>query len=132
MVITTAQFHLTMPEFRFSAGSNLARGVSEICNGETGQKSRLEIRLKLFVGQPFHKDNSSSSSSSGNFIFQYRPPLLCSKEEQRNKFPCATSLLTLKQIHHGNTHNFNIQLGGGDYTPFKLSVSRQALSSKAQ
>ena len=29
LVITTEQFHLTKPEFRFRAGSNPARGVSE-------------------------------------------------------------------------------------------------------
>ena len=34
VVITTAQFHSTKPEFRFCAGSNPTRGVSEICDGE--------------------------------------------------------------------------------------------------
>ena len=34
VVITTAQFHSTKPELRFCAGSNPARGMSEICNGE--------------------------------------------------------------------------------------------------
>ena len=34
MVITTAQLHLTKPELRFCAGSNPARGVSGICDGE--------------------------------------------------------------------------------------------------
>ena len=34
VVITTAQLHSTKPELRFCAGSNPARGVSEICNGE--------------------------------------------------------------------------------------------------
>ena len=34
VVITTAQLHSTKPEFRFCAGSNPARGVSEIHNGE--------------------------------------------------------------------------------------------------
>ena len=34
VVITTAQFHSTKPEFRFCAGSNPARGVSEIRDGE--------------------------------------------------------------------------------------------------
>ena len=32
--ITTAQLHSTKPELRFCAGSNPARGVSEIRNGE--------------------------------------------------------------------------------------------------
>ena len=34
VVITTAQLHWTKPELRFCAGSNPARGVSKICNGE--------------------------------------------------------------------------------------------------
>ena len=34
MVITTAQLHSTKPELRFCAGSNPARGVSEIQDGE--------------------------------------------------------------------------------------------------
>ena len=34
VVITTAQLHLTKPELRFCAGSNPARGVSEIRDGE--------------------------------------------------------------------------------------------------
>ena len=32
--ITTAQLHSTKPELRFYVGSNLARGVSEICHCE--------------------------------------------------------------------------------------------------
>ena len=34
VVIATAQFHSTKPELRFYAGSNPARGVSEIRDGE--------------------------------------------------------------------------------------------------
>ena len=34
VVITTAQFHSTEPEPRFCTGSNPARGVSEIRDGE--------------------------------------------------------------------------------------------------
>ena len=34
VVITTAQLHSTKPELRFCAGSNPARGVSGICDGE--------------------------------------------------------------------------------------------------
>ena len=34
VVITTAQFHATKPELRFCAGSNPARGVLEIRDGE--------------------------------------------------------------------------------------------------
>ena len=34
MVIATAQLHSTKPKFRFCAGSNSARSVSEIYDGE--------------------------------------------------------------------------------------------------
>ena len=34
VVITTAQLHLTKPELKFCAGSNLTCGVSEIRDGE--------------------------------------------------------------------------------------------------
>ena len=34
VVITTAQLHSTKPELRFCAGSNAARGMSEIRDGE--------------------------------------------------------------------------------------------------
>ena len=49
VVITTAQLHSTKPELRYCAGSNPARGVSEICDGEDlSQWSRLEIKLNAF------------------------------------------------------------------------------------
>ena len=49
VVITTAQRHPTKPELRFCAGSNHARGLSEIRDGEDlWQWSRLEIRLNAF------------------------------------------------------------------------------------
>ena len=49
VVTTTAQLHSTKPELRFCAGSNPARGVSEICDGEDlWQWSRLEIKLNAF------------------------------------------------------------------------------------
>ena len=49
VVITTGQLHSTKPELRFCAGSNPARNVSEICDGEDlWQWSRLEIRLNAF------------------------------------------------------------------------------------
>ena len=48
VVITTAQLHSPKPELSFCAGSNPARGVSEIREGEDlWQWSRLEIRLRL-------------------------------------------------------------------------------------
>ena len=34
VVITTAQLHSTKPELRFCTGSNRARGMSEIRDGE--------------------------------------------------------------------------------------------------
>ena len=49
VIITTAQLHSTKPELRFCAGSNPARGVSEIRDSEDlWQWSRLEIRLNAF------------------------------------------------------------------------------------
>ena len=49
VVITTAQLHLSKPEFMFCASSNPARGASEIRNGEDlWQWSLLEIRLNAF------------------------------------------------------------------------------------
>ena len=49
VVITTAQLHSTKPELKFCAGSNPARGVSEIRDGEDlWQWSQLEIRLNAF------------------------------------------------------------------------------------
>ena len=49
VVITTAQLHSTKPNFKLCTGSNPARGVSEIGNGEDlWQWSRREIRLNPF------------------------------------------------------------------------------------
>ena len=49
VVITTAQLHSTKPELRIRAGSNSARGVSEIRDGEDlCQWPRPEIRLNAF------------------------------------------------------------------------------------
>ena len=49
VVITTAQLHSTKPELRFGAGSNHARSMSEIRDGEDlWQWSRPEIRLNAF------------------------------------------------------------------------------------
>ena len=49
VVITTAQLHSTKSELKFCAGSNLARSMSEIRDGENlWQWSRLEIRLITF------------------------------------------------------------------------------------
>ena len=49
VVITTAQLYSTKPELRFCTGSNPARGVSGIRDGEDlWQWSRLEIRLNVF------------------------------------------------------------------------------------
>ena len=49
VVIATAQLHSTKSELRFCAGSNPARGVSEIRDGgDLWQWSRVEIRLNAF------------------------------------------------------------------------------------
>ena len=48
-VLTTAEFHSTKPELSSCAGTNPARGVSEIRDGEDlWQWSRLEIKLNAF------------------------------------------------------------------------------------
>ena len=61
VVITIAQLHSTKPEYRLFSGSNPARGVSEISDGEDlWLWFRLEISLNAFCS---HKNNSSSSSS---------------------------------------------------------------------
>ena len=50
VVLTTAQLHLTKPELRFCAGSNPARGMSEIRDGEDFcQWSQLEVRLQKYT-----------------------------------------------------------------------------------
>ena len=52
VVITTEQIHSTKPEFRFCAGSNSARGVLEIGDGEVlwewSEIKRMELRLNAF------------------------------------------------------------------------------------
>ena len=49
VVITTTQLHLTKPELTFCTGSNPARSVSQIRDGEDlWQWYRLEIRLSAF------------------------------------------------------------------------------------
>ena len=49
VVITTAQLHSNKPELRFCAGSNPARGVSKIRDGEDlWQWSQLEMRSNAF------------------------------------------------------------------------------------
>ena len=68
---TTAQLHSTKPELRFCAGSNPARGVSEIRDGEDlWQWSRLEIRLNTFRRSTIPQNNSSSLSSS-SLLWKY-------------------------------------------------------------
>ena len=49
VIITTAQLHSKKPELRFCPDSNLARGMSDIHDGEDfWQWSRLKIRLNTF------------------------------------------------------------------------------------
>ena len=69
VVITAAQLHSTKPELRFCTGSNPACGVSEIRDREDlWQWSQLEIRLTPFIGQQYHKNNSSPSSSTSSSL----------------------------------------------------------------
>ena len=65
VVITTTQLHSAKLELMSCPSSNPARGVLDVYNGENiWQWSQLEIRINVFVGQPFCKNNSWSSSSS--------------------------------------------------------------------
>ena len=49
VVTTTAQLHSTKSELKFWGGSNPARGMSDICDGEDlWQWSQLEIRSNVF------------------------------------------------------------------------------------
>ena len=64
VVITTAQYHSTKSELRLCAGLNSARGLTEIRNGEDlWQWTQLEIRLNIFICQPYNKNNLSSSAA---------------------------------------------------------------------
>ena len=61
VITSTAQLHSTIPELRFCAGSNPARGMSEICDGKDHlQSSQLEtIPQKEFI-------NSSRKTNDAN------------------------------------------------------------------
>ena len=73
MVITTAQLHSTKPELRFCAGSNPARGVSEICDCEDlWQWPRLEIRLNAFRRSTIPQKQFSSSFHNKKIPDQYK------------------------------------------------------------
>ena len=65
VVITTAQLHSTKPELRFCTGLFLARGVSEIRDGEDlWQWFRLEIRLNTFRQSTISQKQFINSSSA--------------------------------------------------------------------
>ena len=82
VVITTAQLHSTKPKLRFCAGSNPARCMSEIRNGEElWQWSRLEIRLnafcwstipqKQFIIIYLSSSQSTKCNSLGKFLWSF-------------------------------------------------------------
>ena len=63
VVITAAQLHSIKAELRLCAGSNPARGVSEIRHDENlSQWSRLKVKLNAFSQSTVPQNNSSSSS----------------------------------------------------------------------
>ena len=67
VVITTAQLHSSKPESRFCAGSNPARGVSEIRDGEDLCRwSRLEIMLNAFHRSTIPQKSIHHSPPTGN------------------------------------------------------------------
>ena len=59
VVTITAQVHSTKPALRLCAGPKPVSGMLE----NLWKWSQLEIRLSAFVGQPYCKNNSPSSSS---------------------------------------------------------------------
>ena len=61
MVKTIAQLHSAKPELRFCTGSSPACGMSEICDVRIADNDLGWKGLTSFVGQPFHKNNSSPS-----------------------------------------------------------------------
>ena len=66
VVLTTTQLHSTKSDLSICIGSIPACGVLEIWDGEDpGQLAWLQIRLNVFVGQPYHENNLSSPPSWG-------------------------------------------------------------------
>ena len=65
MVIITAQLHSSKSEMRFGAGSNRAGNVSRFAMmriSDNGPGWKLDLTSS--VGQPYHINNSSSSSEN--------------------------------------------------------------------
>ena len=93
VVITTAQLHSTQPELKFCAGSNPARGVSEIHDGEDLWRwSRLEIRLNAF---------GRSTTPQNNFIIitaSYSETLRATMAHSR-PLSIITSTMSNKEQH---------------------------------
>ena len=86
VVITNAQLHSSKPELRLCIGPHPARGVSEIRDGEdrltmvpTGNKATP------LVGQTYHINNSSASSSNSQ------------KSYTRTNNPCCSVLLWARE-----------------------------------
>ena len=89
MVITTAQLQSLKPELRFCAGSNPARGMSEIRNGEDiWQWSQLEIRLNVFRRSTIpQKQFIIIFIIVGTFTSNFYKK----KVDQKNQLPCIVS-----------------------------------------
>ena len=80
VVTTTTQLHATKPELKFCAGSNPARGVSKIRDGEDlWQWSRQEIRLNAFRRSIIPQNNSVKelvTMEEDKIVLKTGPPVL--------------------------------------------------------
>ena len=71
VVITTAQLHLTEPILRFCAGSNHARGVSEIRDGEDAFRRSTMPQNNSLLFSSSSSSSLSSSFSGKNGYFEF-------------------------------------------------------------
>ena len=82
VVITTAQLHSTKAGSSFCAGSNPARGVSEIRNGENlWQWSWMEIRLNAFrrstISKTIHRHHNNHHHQTFQPPYSLHKPPYC-------------------------------------------------------
>ena len=100
VVIATVQLHSTKPEPRFCPGSNLARDVSEICDGKNlWQWSRLGIRLDAFRRSTILQKTIQRHSAPGCHLF------LTKKEPTPNNFQ---AILQIQRLSKTTLLNYRI------------------------
>ena len=102
VAITTAQLHSTKPELRFCAGSNPARGMLEIRDGEDlRQWSRLEMRINAF---------RRSTIPKKKFIYPvwfYSPLLACAQFSNENE---RYQIINLNENYKSHWHSLEFFL----------------------